>query len=813
MAQIFNGQRVRGVRVLDEGATLFNMMQVRGVRAADEGVMFAGGLQAMGVDVLDADRVIYNDQLVMGVVVIADDRALYNGLEILPAWALSGSLGGNIPAPDVLPAGRMWVGQYDANSVTVTASGVNNVEQMRFAAVPVAGGAAIVSAPIAVDATYDFARTTLTGLAAGTEYDIEIRSVAGNPSGDQGWVKTRPATREAFKIGFASCFRVGNDYTIFDTIIDQNAGMLAFYNLGDRGYADIATNNVALYHAADDNVMAMTRVSRLHRTLPHLYMWDDHDYGPNDSAANSVSRPAAVAWFRNRVPMRPTLTGATDAPYYAHSPMPGVTVAMLDTRSERDFGSGLMISAAQEAWLIAMIQALPDGEALVINSSVPWIASSGSDMWFSASAQRQRIADAVTANCPGQVMIIGGDMHALAWDTGTNSVGGIPVAHAAPLGNAISTKGGPYTVGPITTTESQYGTLAFTPVTGGWTVRFEGWSVDPAGVQTRRIDATVTLSTPVTEAPAFTGTTAISGADTAGSVLTASPGTFTGQPTPTVAYQWRLDGVDVSGQTAATYTRPATVGAVPSVVVTLSNGIGSPAVRTITAAATTSAAPAVGYRQAVLDTTPQFLLMTPGTTTIPDETANGRNATIVGTQGTHVATGPFGLPVFRGTTTSHATVAHDAAFNGTSWTVAFFIHPNDTLVNQQGYFHRGSDQKFSRVNSTTEESRFSALNTEVIATTLLPAAWNFAAMTFDNDTGTGTLYVANDTGDLTQRWTETVASSLHSTTDVVIFNGRQVGTTVDRRGVSAHAGMARWGRALTLAELTTIYNAARTNGA
>ena len=443
---------------------------------------------------------------------------------------------------DVLPAGRLWVGAYDANSVTVTASAVNNVDQVRIAAVPASGGTAIVSDPITVDATYDFARTTLTGLAAGTEYDIEMRSVAGNPSGDQGWVKTRPATREAFKIGFASCFRVGNDYTIFDTIIDQNAGMLAFYNLGDRGYADIATNNVALYHAADDNVMAMTRVSRLHRTLPHIYMWDDHDYGPNDSAANSVSRPAAVAWFRNRVPVRPTLSGASDAPYYAHSPMPGVTVAMLDARSERNFGSGLMISAAQEAWLIALIQALPDGEALIINSSVPWIASSGSDMWFSASAQRQRIADAVTANCPGQVMIIGGDMHALAWDTGTNSVGGIPVAHAAPLGNAISTKGGPYTVGPITTTESQYGTLTFTPVTGGWTVRFEGWSVDPAGVQTRRIDATVSLSTPVTEAPAFTGTTAISGADTAGSVLTASPGTFTGQPTPTVAYQWRLMG-------------------------------------------------------------------------------------------------------------------------------------------------------------------------------------------------------------------------------------------------------------------------------
>lgn len=406
-------------------------------------------------------------------------------------------------AADVLPAGRLWVGQYDANSVTVTASAVNNVDQVRVAAVPVSGGAAIVSNPITVDPTYDFARTTLTGLAAGTEYDLQLRSVAGNPSSDAGSVKTRPASREAFKIGFASCYWAGqgNNHPIFDTIVDQNPDMLAFYNMGDRGYADISTNSVALYHAADDTAMSLSRAARLHRSMPNLYMWDDHDYGANDSGASSASRAAAVSWFRGRVPMRPVLTGATDAPYYAHSPMPGVTVAMLDTRSERSAGSAQMIGAGQEAWLIGLIEALPLGDVLVINASVPWIASASADTWSIASAQRQRIADAVTANCPGQVYIIAGDMHALAYDNGTNSVGGIPVAQAAPLGNSNSTKGGPYSTGPIQATQHQYGTLVFTPTDDGWTVRFEGWSVDDAGVQTRRIDQTATLEAPAVVDP------------------------------------------------------------------------------------------------------------------------------------------------------------------------------------------------------------------------------------------------------------------------------------------------------------------------
>lgn len=98
MAQIFNGQRVRGVRVLDEGATLYNGQRVIGVRAVDEGMLFGGGLRTMGVDVLDdVGPSISNDLQVQGVVLIEDDRLLYNGLQVMPAWAVTGALGELIP--------------------------------------------------------------------------------------------------------------------------------------------------------------------------------------------------------------------------------------------------------------------------------------------------------------------------------------------------------------------------------------------------------------------------------------------------------------------------------------------------------------------------------------------------------------------------------------------------------------------------------------------------------------------------------------------------------------------------------------------
>ncbi len=102
-------------------------------------------------------------------------------------------------------AGTLWIGAFDDTSVDVTAALMTDAEQARIVAQPVGGGSEIVSDVLTVDPSYDYVRTRLTGLTPGTEYDIRLRSVDGVNSGLPGWVKTRPATREAFKIGFGSC--------------------------------------------------------------------------------------------------------------------------------------------------------------------------------------------------------------------------------------------------------------------------------------------------------------------------------------------------------------------------------------------------------------------------------------------------------------------------------------------------------------------------------------------------------------------------------------------------------------------------------
>lgn len=59
---------------------------------------------------------------------------------------------------------------------------------------------------------------------------------------------------------------------------------------------------------------------------------------------------------------------------------------------------------------------------------------------------------------------------------------------------------------------------------------------------------------PAPSAPANTVAPAITGPTTVGGELSTTNGTWTGYPAPTFTYQWQLDGVDIIGATASTYT-------------------------------------------------------------------------------------------------------------------------------------------------------------------------------------------------------------------------------------------------------------------
>jgi hypothetical protein len=105
-----------------------------------------------------------------------------------------------------------------------------------------------------------------------------------------------------------------------------------------------------------------------------------------------------------------------------------------------------------------------------------------------------------------------------------------------------------------------------------------------------------------TVAPSISGTVAI------GSTLTASPGTWTGDPTPTFSYQWQRGSSNISGATGSTYTAQfADVGNTLRCVVTATNAAGSASANSANtssvSAPTIGAAVAGGYYAGQISTT------------------------------------------------------------------------------------------------------------------------------------------------------------------------------------------------------------------
>ena len=92
MASIYNSQRVLGVRLQAEGATMHNFQRTIGIVPVADAVTFSGNDQTLGVAMLGADQAIYNDQPVIGGVLISDGRTMYNDQPVVPVSVRSGAM-------------------------------------------------------------------------------------------------------------------------------------------------------------------------------------------------------------------------------------------------------------------------------------------------------------------------------------------------------------------------------------------------------------------------------------------------------------------------------------------------------------------------------------------------------------------------------------------------------------------------------------------------------------------------------------------------------------------------------------------------
>ncbi len=308
-------------------------------------------------------------------------------------------------------------------------------------------------------------RWQLTGLEPSTSYDYQVE-VDGDPDegrGD-GSFRTFAAGPQSFTVAFASCARTGSSGIVYDAIRDMRPDL--YIAAGDIHYGNLAENDVGLFLHYYGRVLTAASQAALYADVPIAYVWDDHDYGPNDADSQSPSREAARTAYSEAVPHYPQPAGDGGAVYQAFT-VGRVRFVMTDTRSERTDTS--MLGSTQLAWLEGELRRSGPEHALVVwVNPDPWIAPDdpARDDWGAYAAERRQIADVIAEVGTRNFVMLSGDAHMVALDDGTNSNysttgdpgAGFPVLHAAALDRPGNVKGGPYSDGAFPGS-GQFGTV------------------------------------------------------------------------------------------------------------------------------------------------------------------------------------------------------------------------------------------------------------------------------------------------------------------------------------------------------------------
>lgn len=395
-----------------------------------------------------------------------------------------------------------WAGAVTTSSAQVKARLYQEGKpvQLRVSTNPdLRGGMRFQSSSPASEAGHNLVDFKLKGLRPDTQYYYSIETGRALDV-QKGSFRTFPEKPVSFSFAYGSCARTASTSEIFDTIRDLRP--LFFMNVGDFHYLDITNREVARFRAAYDWVLASPQQSDLYRSTAFVYMWDDHDFGGNNSNRRASSHQAARAAYDEYVPHYPLIAGGEEGPIYQTFSVGRTKFIITDLRSERDSvtnrddAAKSIMGAQQKAWFKQELLSARGKFPLIFwVSTVPWLgekgsnyykietnlfgyihhsqltntpaartnrnrggagaapADTGEDHWSVFATERREIADFIKANHIEGVAILHGDSHMLAADDGSHSdfaTGGgarIPVMCAAPLDQSPSIKGGPYSQG------------------------------------------------------------------------------------------------------------------------------------------------------------------------------------------------------------------------------------------------------------------------------------------------------------------------------------------------------------------------------
>jgi phosphodiesterase/alkaline phosphatase D-like protein len=259
---------------------------------------------------------------------------------------------------------------------------------------------------------------------------------------------------------------------------DQDSNLAMFIHMGDLHYRNdlnflgLKEQNINHYRKNFDLVMTQDRQRNLYQNIPLAYIWDDHDYGTNDSDGSYGLKYFASQAYREQVPHYSLVETLDEAKakgaIYQSFVIGRVRFIMTDNRFYKDSREiqdnvdKTLLGNNQRKWLFEQLkkgkqnqQNNQEGLTIWVNS-IPWIVNEDdaqTNSWNKFAQEREEIANFIKENQINKLLMVSGDAHMLAIDDGkegsinnyaTNGGGSFPVIQAAALDSIPSLKGGPY---------------------------------------------------------------------------------------------------------------------------------------------------------------------------------------------------------------------------------------------------------------------------------------------------------------------------------------------------------------------------------
>lgn len=274
--------------------------------------------------------------------------------------------------------------------------------------------------PVVLSKADDYCATLrIEGLQPGTRFFYRVL-VEGKPDKYAGLqppssFKTAPGEdfKGVFRVAFGSCARFQYDrkQDIW-TILPRYRPDLFFWT-GDNIYGDSLDPDIIAeeYRRQRD----IPNIVEFIKEVPQLAIWDDHDYGLNNSDRTNPSRAGMLEAFR-RYWANPSY-GTDETPgVFFHYHYGGVDFFFLDDRYHRDpedkpdSPGKTHLGTKQLAWLKKQ---LGESEAVfkVLVNGGPWTTFKETDSWGDFLHERDGLFDFIRDEGISGVVLVSGDTH------------------------------------------------------------------------------------------------------------------------------------------------------------------------------------------------------------------------------------------------------------------------------------------------------------------------------------------------------------------------------------------------------------------